>query len=636
MQHIPKVLIVDDEPRMCEGLKRLLNGLNYELKISNSAREAIECLEKNSFDLVLLDMLLPDISGRKVMDYIKIQCPDTMIIVITGHASMETAIGTLRKGAYDYIRKPFEPDDLLTTVKNALNQKKLITERKLTEEMLRESEFKFRTFFDLSPQAVACTNFETGKIVDINQKFSELFKFSKEEVYGKTAIELGVYSQENRQQLIEILERLGEVQGLEIDTSAKDGSMLKILIYTKLTQIKGENYILTIFNDITEQKKLEAQLQQSKRMEAIGSLAGGVAHDFNNLLMGIQGRISLMLIDTESSHPYREHLNGIEDYVKSAASLTKQLLGFARGGKYEVKPTDINEIIKKNSEMFGRTKKEVSIHQKYQEDIWPIEVDQGQIEQVLLNLYVNAWQSMPGGGELYLETANVMLDDGFVKPYDLEPGKYVKISVADTGVGMDKDTQERIFDPFFTTKEMGRGTGLGLASAYGIIRNHGGIINVSSENSKGSIFNIFLPSSEKEVVKEKRFTLDIIKGDETILLVDDENIIVDVGKKMLTTLGYKVLTAKTGKTAVELYEKDKDEINMVILDMIMPEMDGGDTFDRLKEIKPDITVLLSSGYSIDGQATEILERGCTGFIQKPFGIKELSTKIREILDGCGH
>ncbi|MBU1161668.1 MAG: response regulator, partial [Proteobacteria bacterium] len=364
----------------------------------------------------------------------------------------------------------------------------------------------------------------------------------------------------------------------------------------------------------------------------IGTLAGGIAHDFNNLLMGIQGRTSLMMADLDSFQPQFEHLKWIEEYVKSAANLTRQLLAFARGGKYEVKPTDLNDLIKKSAEMFGRTKKEITIHRKIQKNIWPVEVDRSQIEQVMLNLYVNAWQSMPGGGEIYLETGNVILDDNYTRPYSIAPGKYVKVSVTDTGAGIEKDAQERIFDPFFTTKEMGRGTGLGLASAYGIIKNHGGYIDVYSEKGKGATFIICLPATEKEVATEKKIIHDILKGTETILLVDDEYIIVDVGKQMLEKMGYKVLIAKSGKAAVALYTANKDEIDMLILDMVMPEIGGGDTYDRLKEINPDIKVLLSSGYSIDGQAAKILDRGCNGFIQKPFNMKDMSQKIREILD----
>ena len=382
-----------------------------------------------------------------------------------------------------------------------------------------------------------------------------------------------------------------------------------------------------------ESKQLEAQFQQAQKMESIGTLAGGIAHDFNNVLMGIQGHTSLMLLGIDPDHPRFKRLNGIEDMVQAGTNLTKQLLGFARSGKYEVKPTDLNEQIKKSSEMFGRTKKEIKIHNKYQKDIWPVEVDRGQIDQVLLNLYINAWHAMLGGGDLYVETSNVELDENYTKPFGVRPGNYVKISVTDTGVGMDEAIQQRIFDPFFTTKEIGRGTGLGLASAYGIIKNHGGIITVYSKKDKGTTFNIYLPDSKKQLaIKEKKLADEILRSKETVLFVDDEDMILDVGRDMLRKLGYKVLLAGSGKEAVKVYRKHKDKIDLVIVDMIMPDMGGSEAYDTMKEDDPGVKVLLSSGYSIDGQVTEILERGCDGFIQKPFNVKELSGKIREILD----
>ena len=339
-----------------------------------------------------------------------------------------------------------------------------------------------------------------------------------------------------------------------------------------------------------------------------------------------------MLMDIGSMHPYYERLKGIEQQVKSGAELTKLLLSFARGGKYEVTPTNINELIEKSSTMFARARKEIKIYRGYEKDLWTVDADQGQIEQVLLNLYVNAWQAMPGSGELYLETENVTLDANYVKPYHVEPGNYVMISVKDTGLGMDKETQQRVFDPFFTTKEMGRGTGLGLASVYGIVKNHGGIINVSSEKGKGTTFTIYLQASEKEEIEEKNPPEEVSKWSEGVLLIDDEDTIIDVGSQILKKMGYEVLLARGGKEAVQLYKENKEKIDMVILDMIMPGMGGGETYDRMKEINPDIKVLLSSGYSIDGEAEEILERGCDGFLQKPFNMKELSQKIGEILD----
>jgi CheY-like chemotaxis protein len=281
--------------------------------------------------------------------------------------------------------------------------------------------------------------------------------------------------------------------------------------------------------------------------------------------------------------------------------------------------------------MFGRTKKEITIYKKYHDQIWTVEVDQSQIDQVLLNVFVNAWQAMPGGGDLYIQTENEMLDENVAGVYGVRPGKYVVISITDTGIGMDEKIIKRVFDPFFTTKDTERSTGLGLASAYGIIQNHDGFIVAQSARGKGATFHIYLPATEKPVIVKHQEDQKILVGTETILLVDDEEMIIDVGTQILQKLGYEVLTARHGKDAIEVYQQNRQKVAMVILDLIMPEMSGGETYDRLKEMDPNVKVLLASGYSLDGQATEILNRGCDGFIQKPFQLKDLSEKLRQII-----
>ncbi len=517
-----------------------------------------------------------------------------------------------------------------------------ISERKQAEEALRESEEKYRLLVQYAPAGIFEFDMEDQRFISVNDVMCEYTGYTKEEFLALDPFEL--LPEESKKTLNKLLDEVfsgnQNPEPVEYKVRGKFDQEFWVLVNSNFFFEDGvPKRSTSVVHDITilkqaeeEKKRLEEHLRQAQKMESLGTLAGGIAHDFNNLLMGIQGHTSLMLINSDTSKFYYEHLKGIEDYVKSAADLTKQLLGFARGGKYEVKATDLNALIKNQNRMFGRTRKEITIRGKYEKNLWPAEVDQGQVEQVLLNIYVNAWQAMPGGGNLYVQTQNILIDEDYSRPYRVKPGRFIKVSITDTGVGMDEATRQKIFDPFFTTKEMERGTGLGLASAYGIIKNHAGFINVYSEKGKGTTFNIYLPASAKEAVKEKEFHEEVLRGTETVLIVDDEDMIVEIGQEFLKTFGYKVFVARSGKEALQIYKKKQDKIDIVVLDMIMPDMGGGETYDRLKEINPDIKVLLSSGYSIDGEATKILERGCNGFIQKPFNIVDLSKKIREILN----
>jgi two-component system, cell cycle sensor histidine kinase and response regulator CckA len=508
-----------------------------------------------------------------------------------------------------------------------------ISIRKQAEEALRESENKYRTVLEANPDSVIVYD-KAGKVTYLNPTFTNVFGWNLEESLGnKMDMFIPKKDRSETHKMIKKLFAGEDLLAIQTHQNTRSGDVIPVSISSAIFYDSDDQPAGSVVNlrDVREQKKLEAQIHQSQKMEAIGTLAGGIAHDYNNLLMGILGNASLMAFDLRSDHPHYERLKNIEKYVQSGADLTKQLLGLAKGGKYEVKPIDINDVMGKSSKMFNRTKKEIRIHSNYQKDLWKVEADTSQIEQVLLNLYVNASQAMPGGGELYLETENVTLDDSYARYFSLEGGNYVKISVTDTGTGMDDNVKKRIFDPFFTTKDIGRGTGLGLASSYGIIKNHGGMINVYSIIDKGSAFNIFLPASTKEIKQDMLMNQKTLKGTGTILLVDDEEMIIDVCSQILASLGYMPLLARSGKEAIDIYQKNRDRIVMVILDMIMPGMGGGETYDRLKKIDPEIRVLLSSGYSIDGQASEIIDRGCYGFIQKPFNVIQLSRKIREVL-----
>jgi two-component system cell cycle sensor histidine kinase/response regulator CckA len=474
-----------------------------------------------------------------------------------------------------------------------------------------------------------------GIIEYVNPAFEKINGYSRNEVIGRNIelVDSGQHSKTFFSSILDILQRGKVWQGRMVNKRSDHSLYETEATVSPIKNKAGEitNYV-SVQRDVSHEVRLETQLRQAQKMEAIGTLAGGIAHDFNNLLMGIQGNISLSLLDVDSESSLAKNLKKIEQYVQNGVDLTKQLLGFARGGKYEISLLDLNKLLKEQNLMFSRTNKDIVFENESNPDLWSVEADRGQIEQVLMNLYLNAVQAMPGGGTLTTRTENVIIDKDQYSPYFVKAGRYIRINIEDTGVGIDEKIQQRIFDPFFTTKEMGRGTGLGLASVYGIVKNHEGFINVYSKKGHGARFEINLPACGKAVPSKAKSREEFVRGKETVLLVDDEDMIIDVAQRMLKKLGYKVLTARDGKEAVEVFRKYRDKIDVIILDMIMPKMSGGEAFDRIKEMKPDVKVLLSSGYSINGQASEILNRGCNGFIQKPFNLQSLSKNLRSILE----
>jgi PAS domain S-box-containing protein len=511
-----------------------------------------------------------------------------------------------------------------------------ITVRRRAEEALRENEERFRALSENAPDIIYTMNLQ-GVITYANPAWKRFLGHDSDDLMGRYFIDFA--REEDRKTYRKLFRSIRDEKNIVSNyigiMLTKNGRERLFSMNSSFNRdAKGRIIgVVGAMKDITEQRVMEKKLAQAQKMEAIGTLAGGIAHDFNNLLMGIQGYASLMRLDLDASHPHYERLKQIEQQVQSGADLTRQLLGFARGGKYESKAADMNEIIDRTLSIFARTKKEIAVQKSLDDALWAVDVDQGQMEQTLMNLYVNAWQAMPGGGDLSLETSNVLLDDNQAMSRAINPGRYVKITIADTGLGMDAKTRERIFDPFFTTKGMGRGTGLGLATVYGIVKGHGGGIDVTSEPGRGTTFEIYLPATEKAIVKEQNKTTTILRGKETVLLVDDEPIVLEVTRELMEALGYRVFLAGSGQEAIAVFLEKRKMIDMVILDMVMPGISGNETFDRLREIDPQLVILLSSGYSINGQAQQILKKGCNGFIQKPFKLKALSQKLREVLGG---
>ncbi|OIP92562.1 MAG: hypothetical protein AUK55_09265 [Syntrophobacteraceae bacterium CG2_30_61_12] len=653
MKEQASVLIVDDEPRMCESLRLLLHHHGYRICTAYNGAEARQQLRQAEFDVVLMDLIMPDTSGEQLVEFVNQGYPDTMVIVITGNASLESAVSVLRKGAYDYLRKPFEFEELLQTIKNALNQQRLKREKEQISGELEVSRDRYQYLVQNSPDIIYTLD-PQGNFTFISTVATRLLGYSAEEIIGHHYTEM-VYQEDLEQAKWVFNERRTgsrAASGVELHlkcsplhpvSRCEEEDFLTVELkatgmYDKSVSDRSKRFLGShgVMRDVSERKRLEKQLQQADKMQALGTMAAGIAHDFNNLLMGIQGLTSLILLKTSPTSPEYERLRNIEQHVQSGAALTSQLLGFARGNRGFVKSLDLNDVLHKTCNMFSRSRRSVTVHRIQQEGLWPVEVDRGQIEQVLLNLYLNASHAMPGGGDITVQSANVDLESSQARLLNLLPGRYVKLSVTDMGIGMDEETLQRIFEPFFTTKKAGRGTGLGLASAYAIVKNHGGAIDVKSRPGAGSTFDIYLPASDKGVSKEPVAAESMRRGVETVLLVDDEDIILETGGEILKALGYQVLLAKDPHESLDIYHSNLSTIDVVVLDLVMPGKGGGEVFDDLRTLNPRVKVLLSSGYDLDGEAAAIMKRGCDGFIQKPFTVEKLSRKLREVLDRSLH
>ncbi len=513
------------------------------------------------------------------------------------------------------------------------------TELRQAEEAIRENEERLRVigtaFYDLIYEWTAGDN-RLRWFGDISQKLGYR---QKEIIPSADALQALIHPDDKSSVQEAISDRPTKTEPISIEYRIrnKEGEWRYWSDYSLplLDEDGRPEKWIGVCTDITSRKELEAQLQQAQKMEAIGALAGGVAHNFNNMLMGIQGYISSMIVDKNRDDPDLNYLCNVEKTVKKAGRLTKDLLGFARGGAYKLQLTDLNSLIQDENTLFGSSKKEVIIKEELQNNLWVVNVDQNQIQQVLMNIYINAVQAMPeGGGEIAVRTENIHLAKDQAGIYNVSPGPYVKLSIKDNGCGIEKKFLEKIFDPFFTTKNPEMGTGLGLSSAYGIIKNHDGIISACSEKGEGTTFSIYLPALPKvRIEKEKQiFSHAPQKGSECILVVDDEEMVINACVRLLRRLGYQFMLAQSGEEAIALYEKNYQKIDLILLDMLMPGMSGGMVYEKIKTINPQVRVLLTSGFSFNHQAQNILNKGCNGFIQKPYDIEQLSAKLREILD----
>ncbi len=643
-----KILVVDNHPIILEYMSKFLSKDGHEVRTSEDGLHALDILEGFCPDIIFVDLIMPNIDGRKLCQIIRAMpaMKEAYIIILSAAAAEEQidfrAIGAnacIAQGPLDkmgqYVaaalhdaehRRTHDAQERIFGVENLYS-------RQITKELLSIWKHYEVVLGSLSEGILEIT--PGGRIVFANPAAISLTGIPEERLLASSV--LALFSDREQVQVRGMIDRVAaEASVVAADSPVKLNDREFMI---KLLPIRDEmkRTLIMVLDDVSERRSIEAQFHHAQRMEAVGTLAGGIAHDFNNLLMVIQGNISLMLFDLDTKHPFYERLKSIEKQVQSGSRLTAQLLGYARKGRYEVRPIDLNHLVQEACETFNRTRKEILIHQELAGDLFAIEADAGQLEQVLMNLFVNAADAMAGGGSLIVRTANTDHLAMKGKLYNPKPGNYVLLTVTDSGMGMDRKTMERIFEPFFTTKEMGRGTGLGLASVYGIVKGHGGFIDVESEKGRGTTFRIYLSATDKPVIRNGAEVHEPIRrGSETILLVDDEQMMLDIGRDLLLTMGYRVITARDGVEAVEIYRGRQSEIDLVLLDIVMPRMGGGQAYDCIKAMNPAVKVLLLSGYSIDGEATQILERGCNGFIQKPFNLEQLSRSVKSVLTGNGN
>jgi two-component system cell cycle sensor histidine kinase/response regulator CckA len=633
MSRTLRVLCIEDSERDVELLQRHLSRAGYDL-ISDRVEtpDAMkDALTTKEWDVILCDYSMPHFSALAALALLKEVGLDIPFIIISGTIGEEVAVGAMRAGAQDYLMK----DNLVrlaAAIERQMHESENHRAQKRAEEALKASEAELWALFEAMTDVILVLDAEGRHLKMAPTRPAQMYKPADERV-GKTLHE--VLPKEKADFFLEHVRRaLDEGPMHRVEYSLPIGG--KEVWFEGSVSPMTKDSVIWIGRDITERKILEEQLRQSQKMEAIGQLAGGIAHDFNNLLTAITGYSDLTLRRLQAEDPLRSNIEEVKKAGERAASLTRQLLAFSRKQVLQPKVFDLNSVISELEKMLQRLiGEDIELRTVLGVEPGSVKADPGQIEQVIMNLVVNARDAMPYGGKLTIETKNIYLGEEYAHHRSaVDPGSYVMLAISDTGIGMDEKTQARIFEPFFTSKEAGKGTGLGLSTVYGIVKQSDGNIWVYSEVGRGTTFKVYLPRVDESVQEYKRGTEveEDLQGTESILLAEDEDTVRRLARDVLEMYGYRVLEAPNGGAAFLICERHKEPIHLLVTDVIMPEMSGPELTDRLIRLRPEMKVLYMSGYTDNAIVHRgVLDEG-TNFIQKPFTPNALARRVREVLD----